>query len=100
MVFIIQTKKYINPLFFSIDIKYLTKKMANTKSIQKVLEYLRKKERAVSVSDIALGVNLKWKTIKEVLDILKQTNQVIILSSGKTTLTQFKRGIEDDKKDI
>jgi len=64
--------------------------MANTKSVQKVLEYIKKKEGAVSVSDIALGVNLRWKTIKEVLEILKQTNQVIILSSGKTTLIQFK----------
>jgi len=64
--------------------------MANTKSVQKVLEYIKKKEGAVSVSYIALGVNLRWKTIKEVLEILKQTNQVIILSSGKTTLIQFK----------
>lgn len=68
--------------------------MANTKSVQKVLEYIKKKEGAVSVSDIALGVNLRWKTIKEVLEILKQTNQVIILSSGKTTLIQFKEGNE------
>jgi len=68
--------------------------MANTKSVQKVLEYIKKKEGAVSVSDIALGVNLRWKTIKEVLEILKQTNQVIVLSSGKTTLIQFKGGNE------
>jgi len=68
--------------------------MANTKSVQKVLEYIKKKEGAVSVSDIALGVNLRWKTIKEVLEILKQTNQVIVLSSGRTTLIQFKGGNE------
>lgn len=64
--------------------------MANTKSIQKVLDYLKTKSEAVSPSEISFNVKLKYKTIKEVLEILNQTNQIIILSTGKTTLVKFK----------
>lgn len=66
--------------------------MANTKSIQKVLDYLKTKEEAVSPSEICFGVMLKYKTIKEVLEVLKMNNQVIILTTGKHTLVQLKSG--------
>ena len=57
--------------------------MANTKSIQKVLDYLKTKEEAVSPSEICLNVMLKYRTVKEVLEILKMNNQVIILTAEK-----------------
>jgi predicted transcriptional regulator len=65
--------------------------MANTKSIQKVLDYLKTKEEAVSPSEICFGVMLKYRTVKEVLEILKMNNQVLILTTGKSSLVQFKR---------
>lgn len=64
--------------------------MANTKSLQKVLDYLKTKDQAVSPSEIAFSVNLRWKTIQEVLDILEMNNQVLLLTSGKSTLIQLK----------
>jgi len=64
--------------------------MANTKSIQKVLTYLEKKQEAVSPTEISLAVHLKNKTIKEVLEILKLTDQIIFLTTGKRTLIKFK----------
>lgn len=57
--------------------------MANTKSIQKVLDYLKTKEGAVSPSEICLTLNLKYRTVKEVLEILKMNNQVIVLTAEK-----------------
>jgi predicted transcriptional regulator len=65
--------------------------MANTKSITKVLDYLKTKHEAVSPSELVSEVNLKWTTIKEVLEILKMNNQVLILTTGKSSLVQFKR---------
>lgn len=67
-------------------------KMANTKSIQKVLDYLKTKEEAVSPSEICFDVVLKYKTVKEVLEVLKMNNQVIILTTGRHTLVQLKSG--------
>lgn len=69
--------------------------MANTKSIQKVFEYLKTKEEAVSPSEICSEVMLKYKTVKEVLDILKMNNQVILLTTGRHTLVQLKSGDTD-----
>jgi hypothetical protein len=64
--------------------------MANTKSIQKVLDYLKTREEAVSPSEICLNIMLKYKTVKEVLEILKMNNQVIILTAEKgTSLIKF-----------
>lgn len=65
--------------------------MANTKSIQKVLDYLKTKEEAVSTSEICFAVSLRYRTIKEVLEILALNNQVIILTTEKgTSLIQFR----------
>ena len=65
--------------------------MANTKSIQKVLNYLKTREEAVSPSEICLSVMLKYRTVKEVLEILKMNNQVIILTAEKgASLVKFK----------
>jgi ferritin len=64
--------------------------MANTKSIQKVLEYLKKTQDVVSLSGISKGAKLKYKSVKEILEYLKLTNQVIILTTGRTTLIKFK----------
>lgn len=66
--------------------------MANTKSIQKVFDYLRQKEGAVSPSEICSEVMLRYKTVKEVLEILKMNNQIIILTTGKNTLIEFREG--------
>jgi len=64
--------------------------MANTKSIQKVLDYLKTKEESVSPSEICIEIALKYKTVKEVLEILKMNNQVLILTTGRHTLVKFK----------
>ena len=70
--------------------------MANTKSIQKVLEYLKTREEAVSPSEICLNVMLKYRTVKEVLEILKMNNQVIILTAEKgASLVKFKGDIQN-----
>lgn len=64
--------------------------MANTKSINKILNFLKENDnRAFSITDICLSVNLKWKAVIECLEFLKHTNQITILSTGKTTLIQF-----------
>ena len=65
--------------------------MANTKSNQKVLDYLKTKEEAVSPSEICANVMLKYRTVKEVLEILKMNNQVLILTAEKgASLVKFK----------
>jgi len=65
--------------------------MANTKSIQKVLDYLKTKEEAVSPSEICVAVMLRWVSIKEVLEILALNNQIIILTTSKGhTLVKFR----------
>ena len=64
--------------------------MANTKSIQKVLDYLREIQGTVSLSGISKGAKLKHKSVKEVLEYLKLTNQVLIMTTGRTTLIKFK----------
>lgn len=64
--------------------------MANTKSIQKVLEYLKKTQGVVSLSGISKGAKLKYKSAKEVLEYLALTNQVVIMTTGKTTLIKFR----------
>lgn len=64
--------------------------MANTKSIQKVLDYLKTKEEAVSPTEICVSLMLKYRTVKEVLEILKMNNQVIILQAQKgSSLVKF-----------
>jgi predicted transcriptional regulator len=64
--------------------------MANTKSIQKVLDYLKTREEAVSPSEICFNLTLKYRTVKEVLEILKMNNQVIILTAEKgASLVKF-----------
>jgi len=69
--------------------------MANTKSIQKVLNYLMWKEGAASPSEICSEVMLRYRTVvKEVLEILKMNNQIIVLTTGKNTLIEF-RGEND-----
>lgn len=70
--------------------------MANTKSIQKVLDYLKTKEEAVSPSEICANVMLKYRTVKEVLEVLKMNNQVIILTTGRHTLVQLKSGDKNE----
>lgn len=66
--------------------------MANTKSIQKIKEYLGKKEKAVSISDISSNANLKFSSVKDCLKFLKDTNQIVVMSSEGTTLIQLKAG--------
>jgi len=67
--------------------------MANTISILKVLDYLKtKKEVAVAPSKICSDIMLKYRTVKEVLDILKMNNQIVILTTGRNTLVQLKEG--------
>lgn len=63
--------------------------MANTKSINKVKEYLAEKVVAVSISDISMNAHLRMKSVKECLDFLRQTNQIIVMSSSGTTLVQY-----------
>jgi len=64
--------------------------MANTKSIQKVFDYLKTKEEAVSPSEICSNVMLKYRTVKEVLEILKMNNKILILTSEKgASLVKF-----------
>ena len=56
--------------------------MANTISILKILDYLKtKKEVAVAPSKNCSDIMLKYRTVKEVLDILKMNNQIVILAS-------------------
>jgi len=69
--------------------------MANTKSIQKVLNYLMWKEGAASPSEICSEVMLRYRTVKEVLEILKMNNQIIVLTTGKNTLIEFIGGKND-----
>ncbi len=66
--------------------------MANTKSINKVKEYLAEREVAVSISDVSMNAHLRMKSVKECLDFLKQTNQIFLMSSSGTTLVQIKKG--------
>ncbi|MEM4271143.1 MAG: hypothetical protein QXO70_03565 [Candidatus Pacearchaeota archaeon] len=64
--------------------------MANTKSIQKILDFLKTKKGAVSLSEICLTLKLNYRAIKEILEILKINNQVIMLTSEKgTTLVKL-----------
>jgi len=63
--------------------------MANTKSLQKIVEYLKGQEGAVTPSTICKDNFLKWKAVKECVEILRQSNQILIFSSGKTTLIKF-----------
>jgi len=72
--------------------------MANTNSIKKTLNYLRKKQVAVSPSEIAKEAVLKYRTVMDVLEILKMTNQVFLLSSGKNTLVQLKSSKNEEIK--
>ena len=64
--------------------------MANTKSIQKILNYLAQKNEAVTPSALSLNVHLKWQTIQECLKILQQSNQIEIISSDTTSLIKLK----------
>lgn len=72
--------------------------MANTNSIKKTLNYLRKKQVAVSPSEIAKEAVLKYRTVMDVLEILEMTNQVFLLSSGKNTLVQLKSSKNEEIK--
>jgi len=65
--------------------------MANTKSIQKILNYLRENQEAITPSALSLNVHLKWNTIQECLDFLKQSNQIEFLASDTTTLIKIKK---------
>ena len=73
-------------------------KMANTNSIKKTLNYLRKKQVAVSPSEIAKEAVLKYRTVMDVLEILEMTNQVFLLSNGKNTLVQLKSSKNEEIK--
>ena len=64
--------------------------MANTKSIQKIRNYLDDKQEVLSVSQVCQGVNLRYETVKEVLQFLQGSGEVQIISNGKTTLIQLK----------
>ncbi len=68
--------------------------MANTKSIQKIKDYLEGKEGAVSVSEISSNANLKFSSVKDCLEFLKDTNQIVVMSSKGTTLIQLKNPSE------
>ena len=73
--------------------KYHTK-MANTKSIQKIKEYLNAQDKAVSISDISSNVNLKFSSVRDCVDFLEDSNQLNIMRSKGTTLIQLKNPSE------
>lgn len=59
--------------------------MANIKSANKIKEYVKSQNRVVTPSKICLELHLKWKTVRECLDFLKETNQIRLFSNGKTS---------------
>lgn len=64
------------------------KKMANTKSIKKVREYLANKQEAVSLSEIVENVQLRPQSVRDVLEFLQESNKIRIMATAGTTLIQ------------
>lgn len=67
--------------------------MANTKSIKKVQDYLEKngQEEYISATEISIGAVLKSKSVKEVLELLKENKKILIAKSkGGTWLVKLK----------
>lgn len=62
--------------------------MANTKSIKKVQDYLEKngQEEYISATEISIGAVLKSKSVKEVLEILRENKKILIAKSKGGTL--------------
>ena len=67
--------------------------MANTSTLKKVSEYLEKNQGISTPSDIVRKANLKWKSVKECLEILREANQISVLSNGKTTFIKLNPAI-------
>lgn len=59
--------------------------MANIKSANKIKEYVSSQNRVVTPSKICLELGLKWRTVQECLDFLRDTNQVLLFTNGKTS---------------
>lgn len=68
--------------------------MANTKSIQKIKEYLATETEPVTPSDISRNAKLKWRSVQDCLEFLKDTNQLNVMRSKGTTLIQLKKPAE------
>lgn len=64
--------------------------MANTNSILKIEQYLKNKDQASTPSQVSQSVNLKYSTVKQVLDLLNQMNKIVMLSNDKVTLVKYK----------
>lgn len=66
--------------------------MANTKSIQKVKDYLEKMKRGdfVSITQISKDAVLNYRSVKQILEILKENGKINTASTKNgTTLIQY-----------
>ena len=70
--------------------------MANTKSIDKISNYLEEKETPSMISDICIDLGLTKKTVLSVLDVLKKYRDVQILSNGKTTIVKLNNELQNE----
>lgn len=66
--------------------------MANTKSIQKVKDYLEKMKKGdfVSITQISKDAVLNYRSVKQILEILKENGKINTASTKNgTTLIQY-----------
>lgn len=66
--------------------------MANTKSIQKVKDYLEKMKKGefVSITQISKDAVLNYRSVKQILEILKENGKINTASTRNgTTLIQY-----------
>ena len=64
--------------------------MAQTKSLNKVIEFLKAQKEPVTTTTIVMGTQLHFRSVKGCIGVLATLDKVDLMTNGRTTLIKFK----------
>lgn len=65
--------------------------MVDTKTINKMKDYLHKVKRPVTPTEFVKKVKIKWSSVKEGLEFLRQYGIIEIITNGKVIFARIKQ---------
>ena len=60
--------------------------MGNTKSTEKILEYVEEQDNPITLTKIVKDLMLSYKTARESLALLERVGKIQIITNGRTSL--------------
>jgi len=64
--------------------------MANTKSINKVISFLKRQKKPVTTTKISKGTQLHFRSVKACIGVLGVLDKVDVMTNGRTSLIKLK----------